>query len=360
MTSSSAINSFAFEETESILISSTAHITYLTGYSSFSSQEREAYLLLTKNKKYIFTDARYTQAVKEIDGFELLEITGEINIADHLKKIVSQHQIKSLGIEGESLTVSELRLLEKVVKSVKEIKLHQLRGVKSQNEIAKIEAACKLGDKAFKYILKKIKPGISERKLALEIEMYIRKQGAVPSFNTIAAFGDHSSVPHHGSGKIKLRGNGEFVLMDFGSRVDNYCSDMTRTVFLGSAKPKQKKMYKTVLNAQKKAVDFLDNQIKKGQQVMGREVDRIARDYIISQGFPPIPHSLGHGIGLEVHEYPRLSPKSDDALVEGMVFSIEPGIYISGYGGVRIEDLYVIEKKGLRRLTKSPRDLIEL
>lgn len=349
-----------FDGTDAILISSVAHITYLTGYSNFSSEEREAFLLLTKTQKYIFTDARYSEAVKDIAGFVLLEISGEVTMADHLKELVFSHQIKSLGIEGDNLTVSELRRLEKVLAEIKEIKLHQIRGVKSSDEIAKIEAACQLGDKAFKYILKKIQSGVSEKKLALELEMYIRKQGAVPSFQTIAAFGDHSSVPHHGSGKIKLRGNGEFVLLDFGAKVDNYCSDMTRTVFLGSATSKQKKIYKTVLDAQKKAADFLNSQIKKSQQVLGREVDEVARDYIISQGFPAIPHSLGHGIGLEVHEYPRLSPKSEDELIEGMVFSIEPGIYIPGFGGVRIEDLYVIEKHGLRQLTNVSKDLLEL
>lgn len=158
----------------------------------------------------------------------------------------------------------------------------------------------------------------------------------------------------------KQKTDGQFVLLDFGIKVDNYCSDMTRTIFYGKASNKQKKIYQTVLEAQTKAADFLNQQIKSKKKVIGKEVDQVARDYIISQGFPAIPHGLGHGIGLEVHEAPRLSPKSDDEITEGMVFSIEPGIYIPGYGGVRIEDLYVVEKSGLRQLTGSSKDIIEL
>jgi Xaa-Pro aminopeptidase len=345
---------------DALLISSVSHISYLTGFSNFSSEEREAFLLITKNKKYIFTDARYSEAVCNIDGYELLEISSEQTMADHLKNLSKKHQIKNLGIEGDNLTVSEMRRFEIFFESLKEVKLNQIRGVKKKSEIAKIEAACLLGDKAFKYILKKIRVGMSEIELAHELEMFVRKQGGRLSFNSIVAFGSHSSIPHHGSDQTKLNSKSQFILLDFGIKSENYCSDMTRTVFFGKANQKQKKMYQVVSGAQKKAAEFLDDRIKKGLKVVGKEVDQVARDYIISEGFPAIPHSLGHGIGLEVHEFPRLSPKSEDELLEGMVFSIEPGIYIPKFGGVRIEDLYVIEKNGLKQLTKSNKNLIEL
>ncbi len=360
MSSSKLSDQLSFQEVDAILISSAFQIAYLTGYSNFSDQEREAFVLLTPQANYIFTDARYSEAVSQITGFSLMEISGQVTFTDHLKKIIDKYSLKSLGIEGDHLTVSELRRLEKVISEIKEIKLDALRAEKKVTEIQKIEQACQIGDQVFKASLKKIKMGMTEKKLSLEMELLMRKKGVVPSFDTIVAFGAHSSVPHHQTGNTTLKGQGEFVLLDFGTKYEKYCSDMTRTFFLGKASVKQKKIYQTVLAAQTKAADFLDQQIKKDVLVTGKEVDQVAREYIISQGYPSIPHSLGHGIGLQVHEYPRLSPRSDDVLVEGMVFSIEPGIYIPGFGGVRIEDLYVIEKTGLRQLTHASKELIEL
>jgi Xaa-Pro aminopeptidase len=360
MSSSNLTDTVSFQEVDAILVSSAFQIAYLTGYSNFSHEEREAFVLMTPRVNYIFTDPRYSEAVSQIPGFSLREISGDITFTDHLKKIVQEHSLKSLGIEADHLTVSELRRLEKVITTIKEIKLADLRTIKNVIEIQKIERACQMGDYVFKEILKKIKVGMTEKKVATEMELLMRKKEVVPSFETIVAFGPHASVPHHHTGDTRLKGSGEFVLLDFGTKVDTYCSDMTRTIFFGKASVKQKKLYQTVLTAQTKAAEFLDQQIKKGNKVTGKEVDQVAREYIISQKYPSIPHSLGHGIGLQVHEHPRLSPRSDDVLIEGMVFSIEPGIYLPGSGGVRIEDLYVIEKNGLRQLTKSSKELIEL
>jgi Xaa-Pro aminopeptidase len=360
MSSSKLIDKVSFQEVDAILVSSAFQVAYLTGYSNFSHEEREAFVLLTPQTNYIFTDARYSEAVSQIPGFSLMEVSGQVTFTDHLKKIIDEYSLKSLGIEGDHLTVSEFRRLEKVISEIKEIKLVDLRAEKKVTEIQKIEQACQIGDQVFKVILKKIKAGMTEKKLALEMELLMRKKGVVPSFDTIVAFGSHSYVPHHQTGDTKLIGQGEFVLLDFGIKFEEYCSDMTRTIFLGKASEKQKKIYQAVLAAQSKAAEFLDSQIKKGIKVTGKKVDQVAREYIISKGYPSIPHSLGHGIGLQVHEYPRLSPKSDDVLIEGMVFSIEPGIYIPGFGGVRIEDLYVIEKTGLRQLTQASKELIEL
>lgn len=328
-------------------------------------------MLVTKKQMYLLTDARYIEAVKNLDNITTLEISPQQGMVDHLKILVKKNQIKRLGVEEDDLKVSELRWLEKVV-PVKEVKLHNLRVVKTDQEIRKIEQACELGDKAFRFLLGKIKSGMNEKQVAFELEFFVKKHGAELSFDTIVAFGENSAVPHHQTGgrmtevrrqtsdDRKQKTDGQFVLLDFGIKVDNYCSDMTRTIFYGKASNKQKKIYQTVLEAQTKAADFLNQQIKSKKKVIGKEVDQVARDYIISQGFPAIPHGLGHGIGLEVHEAPRLSPKSDDEITEGMVFSIEPGIYIPGYGGVRIEDLYVVEKSGLRQLTGSSKDIIEL
>ncbi|MDP2585725.1 MAG: M24 family metallopeptidase, partial [Candidatus Levybacteria bacterium] len=176
-------------------------------------------------------------------------------------------------------------------------------------------------------------------------------------------FGKNSAVPHHQATNNKLTNN-EIVLLDFGVKLDNYCSDMTRTVFFGKASAEFKKMYETVLKAQSKAIEFLNTKYlihnTSKQKIIASDIDNIARKHIISSGYKTIPHSLGHGIGLEVHEKPSLSPKSKDILKKGMVFSIEPGIYIPNFGGVRIEDLVVLEKGKLRLLTHSPKNFIEL
>lgn len=235
-----------------------------------------------------------------------------------------------------------------------------MRGIKTQQEVLKIKKACQLGDKVYFQILKNLKTGVSERGLRLEIERLVRKNGASLSFRPIVAFGKNTSEPHHVATHIKLRKNHGFVLLDLGAKVNGYCSDMSRTVFFGKANTKQKRIYKTVLEAQKKAVQQLNNLAMKQLVIKASEIDKVSRDYIIKKRFPSIPHTLGHGIGKKVHEAFRLGPKSKTILKNGMVFTIEPGIYIKGYGGVRIEDVFYLNKGKLTQLTKSPKNLIEL
>jgi len=237
---------------------------------------------------------------------------------------------------------------------------------KSQAKILNIEKACNLTDKAFNYILGKIKEGISEKELALKIEFFIKRHGSDIAFPPIVAFGKNSSFPHHvPTFNSQLSTLNSIVLLDFGAKLNGYCSDMTRTVFFGKPTTEQKRMYQTVLKAQQKAIEYIVTHLEGGSpkrseghdsfevdSIKASEVDKIARDYIVSQGFPTIPHSLGHGIGRKVHEPPKLSPKSKDTLKPGMVFTIEPGIYLPGFGGVRIEDVVLLEKP-YRILTKS-------
>ncbi|TSC87537.1 MAG: Uncharacterized protein G01um10147_515 [Microgenomates group bacterium Gr01-1014_7] len=360
-------NQLAEENLDAVLVSSVSNITYFTGYSNFSKDEREAYLIISKDFQYVITDGRYTEAVKkQISHFRVAE-----------RSLFKDLKIVRLGVEENSLTVSEHKFFKKYFKKIK--KFNVSRSIKSGDEIKKIEDAAKLGDRAFEFVLKKIKEGISEKELAFEIELYIKKNGGDLSFPIIVAFGKNSSVPHHQTGETKLgpstpfgrsgRG-GQIILLDFGVKVDEYCSDMTRTVFFGKATEKQRKIYQTVLESQKRTVDFINESIKNGKQVQAKDVDKVARNYIISRGFPSIPHSLGHGVGLEIHEHPHLSPKSKEELKEGMVFSIEPGIYIPGFGsprstrveagGVRIEDLFVYQRQGLKQTTNSPKEIIEI
>lgn len=339
----------AKEKLDAVLISSVANITYLSGQSNFSIIEREAYVFIGKNFAYIITDARYSEAIeKEVTHLKLYERGNGKSLEGLLKK--HKNKIKVLGIEEDNLTVSEQKAMKKHFKKIRDFNFP--RSIKEKIEIEKIEAACKIADKAFRFVLSKIRAGMTEKELAIKIETFIRENGSELSFPTIAAFGKNSSIPHHHTGDTKLVNN-NFVLMDFGVRWKNYCSDMSRTIFFGSPSGKQRKIHEVVLSAQKKAVDFANKQIKSGKKLKAFEMDEIARDYILSKGFSSIPHSLGHGIGIEVHERPYISPGSKEELKRGMVFSIEPGIYIPGFGGVRIEDLYVIEKNGLRQLTTS-------
>ncbi len=338
------------EKLDAVLISSVSNISYLTGFTNFSKEEREAYIFIGKDFAYIITDARYSEAVKkQVPHLTLFERSHKNPTKNLFKK--HQKEIKKLGIEEDNLTVVEHRVFKKHFKNIKHFEVSHLRSIKSKDEISKIEKACRIGDLAFDHILKKITAGITEKELAGKLENFIKEKGGEFSFPPIVAFGKNSSVPHHQTGDVKLIGDGEFVLLDFGVKFENYCSDMTRTVFFGKPSDKQKEIYQTVWAAQQKAVDFVNSTVKSGKEIKATDVDKVARDYIISKGYPTIPHSLGHGIGLEVHEHPSLSPKSKETLKEGMVFSIEPGIYVPNFGGVRIEDLFVLQKGDLKKMT---------
>ncbi len=377
----------AEEKLDAILLSSVPNILYLTGFSHFSKDEREAFLLITKKNQYILTDGRYSHAVRtHIKDFQLEEISSHTPLKKLLSKIVKKEKLANVGIEETNLTVAEYKKLKPLFKKVHHITLHSLREIKSPQEITLIQNACTIGDKAFSFILTKLKPGITEKAIAFELEWFIKKEGADFSFPAIVAFAENAAVPHHKTGTKKLEDNMP-VLLDFGVKYNEYCSDMTRTVFFCKATKKQKTIYHTVLAAQQKAIYYIEQQLKlysssdhaqrgnrevspytkhdssrlrSNNNLEASEVDKVARDYIIFQNFPSIPHSLGHGIGLEVHETPHLSPKSKDVLKNGMVFSLEPGIYVPDFMGVRIEDLFTIQEGKLLHLTKSPKNLIEL
>ncbi|MDP3974316.1 MAG: Xaa-Pro peptidase family protein [Candidatus Daviesbacteria bacterium] len=345
------------EKLDGVLISSVPNITYLTGYSNFFKEERDGYLLITKDRNYILTHSVYSKAIN-IPNFKVIEISRREPPAKVMQKILKNNDAY-IGIEEHDLRVYEYKKLVLVFKNLKNFDLKIKRSIKDKDEIELISKACQIGDEVFKKAVTKIKLGISEKKTAFVIDNEIKKLDYEPSFRTIVAFGKNAAYPHHQPGKDRLRKN-QFVLMDFGVKFQNYCSDMTRTVFFGKPASKQIKMYETVLGAQQKSADFINESIKKGKEILARDVDRVAREYIRSKDFPTIPHSLGHGIGLEVHEHPSLSPKSRDHLEEEMVFSIEPGIYVEGFGGVRIEDLFLLEKSGLKQLTNSAKELLSV
>ena len=343
---------------DAIFISSLPNITYFTKFSGFSTEDRDAFLLITKDEQYIFTHGIYREAVKKaIADFTLIEMKRENPISSALYELVSTLQINKLGFEAFDLRVSEY---ENIIKQIdKDILVStdivgELRIKKDSGEINAIEKACQLGDTVFTQIIKEIKEGVTEKELAAKLDYCIKKQNADVSFPTIIAFGDNAAYPHHVPTDRKLQKN-EFVLLDFGVKLNGYCSDMTRTVCFGKANTEQKHIYNTVKSAQQAAIDAYDEGPMKASSL-----DLIAREFIIKNSYPNMPHSLGHGIGLEVHELPRLTPVSKDVLENGMVFSIEPGIYLVNNVGVRIEDLFAIVDNKLIQLTHSPRELIEL
>ncbi|MCL6445814.1 MAG: aminopeptidase P family protein, partial [Alicyclobacillus sp.] len=226
----------------------------------------------------------------------------------------------------------------------------ELRARKSADELAIIRKAARIADAAFDHILGYLRPGLTELEVALELEVFMRKQGATgAAFTTIVASGVRSALPH-GTATEKPLEHGDLVTFDFGAVVDGYVSDLTRTVVLGKPSAEQQRVYQIVLEAQERALAALN------AGCTGRDMDSVARSFIADQGYgDAFGHSLGHGIGLEIHEAPRLSKTSTDLLEAGMVVTVEPGIYLPGWGGVRIEDDVVIEAGRIQLLTHAPK-----
>lgn len=341
------------KDIEGLLISSVENRTY---FSNFIGDEEAGYLFVTQDKEFILTDSRYTQQAKQQSDFEVIEY--KASSVKTIRDLTDRFKIRKLGFEDQHIVYSKYnRISENVgahMVAVGDL-VSDIRTVKDSDEIEKIRAACELGDRAFAYILSFVKPGITEKELSSELEYYMKKNGAQGlSFDSVVATGRRTSLPHAIPTDTKVE-SGDFVLFDFGCKLNNYCSDMTRTVVVGRANEEQKKIYNTVLKAQKRALDF----ISKGKK--GSEVDKIARDYIAEKGYGEnFGHSLGHGVGLFIHEEPRLSSNYNNELQCGMVVTVEPGIYIESFGGVRIEDMVVITENGTENFMKAPKELMEL
>lgn len=314
------------------------------------------YVVLTENKNLFITDFRYTeQATEQCQGFEIIKHTKEYTIYD----ILNETGIENIGFEEDFVTVKTINEFKKNCNAIEfkplEGMIEGLRIIKDEAEVEILAKAAAIADDGFKHILNFIKPGMTEREVSLELEFFMKKQGATGlSFESIVASGVRSSLPH-GVASNKVIEDGDFITLDFGAIYDGYGSDMTRTIVVGKANDRQKEIYNTVLKAQEAVL----KEIKPGMK--GKEVDAIARQIIIDAGYGDnFGHGLGHGVGLEVHEAPTLSPIGETVLEVGMVVTDEPGIYIPEFGGVRIEDLLVITEDGCKILSKSPKELIEL
>lgn len=329
---------------EAVFISSYPNIYYYSGFES-----EDAFLIISQNCRMLVTDSRYTvQAKHQTSGFDI------IDISKGWKEIFDQIPNSVIGFEEKALTVFEFEKYKnyKHFKPMQNV-INAPRRIKDDYEIKKISEAERLGDEAFNYILNKIKPGVSEKEVALEIEYFMKKNGArALSFETIAASGYRSAMPH-GIASDKIIEKGDLFTLDFGCVLEGYCSDMTRTLAVGRIDAWQHDIYNLVLSAQNAALA----EISAGKKCS--DIDAAARNVIKEAGFGlEFGHALGHSVGIEIHEEPVLSPKSDDIVQNGNVLTIEPGIYIEGKGGVRIEDLVSIIDGKACNLTKSEKGII--
>ena len=343
-------------ELDGIIISSELNQRYLSDFDY-----SDGYLLITPKNSYLLADFRYIEAAKEqVKEFETLRPKG--SMIDAMKELMAEHGMSRIALEEDAVSYADYQRFSKAFPHVTlttgaSALLTSLRAVKAPKELERIAKAQKITDLAFEHILNFISPNVTERDVALELEFFMRKRGSEGvAFNTIAVSGPASSRPHGVPSDIKLRQG--FLTMDFGARIDGYCADMTRTVVIGKADEEMKRLYTTVLSAQEAAL----SKIHEGMRC--RDADEIARLIIRNAGYgEAFGHSLGHGVGLLVHESPSLSPKAKEnsVLKRGNVVTVEPGIYLEGRYGCRIEDLIAIDHDGtVRNFTKSPKHLIEL
>ncbi|OWA37029.1 Xaa-Pro dipeptidase [Saccharibacillus sp. O16] len=331
-----------------MFVASDINRRYLTGFTGSAG-----YVLITETDSYLLTDFRYmTQAPQQAKDFKVVEHAPKV--METVKGLLGS--AAKLGFEQEHVTFATYRSYSAALEGVELVPVsglvEGLRIFKDEDELAIMREAAVLADRTFSHILTKIRPGVTERELDLQMEMFMRENGATSSsFETIVASGERSALPHGVASSRVLQGN-EFITFDFGALLNGYCSDVTRTVVLGEASDRHREIYGIVLEAQLNALD----KIRPG--MTGREADALTRDIISSYGYGEnYGHSTGHGLGMEVHENPRLSKLSDDILKPGMVVTVEPGIYIPGFGGVRIEDDIVITETGIEIITSSTKEL---
>ena len=339
---------------DSVLVFDEINQRYLSEFA-FS----DGFLFITLEKAFLITDFRYYEmALKKANS--AFEVTMTKERRAFLSEKISELGVKTVGFEGGFVSFATYKSYKENYPSVELVDIGDmielLRQLKTQDEIDAMQRAQDIADGAFSHIIKTITPSMTEIDVAVEIEYYMRKNGAEgTSFDTIAVSGDASALPHGTPRPCKLKAG--FLTMDYGAKIDGYCSDMTRTVVIGKADADMKKLYNTVLAAQRAAIDFLR------EGVDACQADKIARDIIdANEEFRgAFGHSLGHSVGLLVHETPMLSPKAAGrALRCSEILTVEPGIYLFGKYGCRIEDMVKIEKNGVYNFTHSTKELIEL
>lgn len=335
---------------DGVFISKNENCRYITNFTGSDS-----FLFLTKEQIYLITDSRYTeQAKQELTSVEIIEHKGLI--ANTIKKLSEKHKIDKLGVEAE-LTYKMYLSLHKEMSSVQIIVCYPdvFREIKTQDELEKLAKACSISDEGFRCIVPYIKEGKTEHELRCMLECAMLELGSEgKSFDTIVASGVRSAMPH-GIATDKVINKGELVTFDFGAIYQGYHSDITRTVAIGDISEQLRYIYDSVLGCN----EYIESILKAGQKAS--DIDAKARSYLKERDLDKyFKHSLGHSVGLEIHEKPALSPKDHTLLKCGMTQTVEPGVYIPGIGGVRIEDTVVIEDNGISILTTYPKTFLQM
>ena len=334
---------------DGFLVTNDYNRRYISGFSGSAG-----YLLITKKDSVLITDFRYIeQASIEAPGFEIIRMNHHTK---WFSDLVRQLNCKSIGFESDDLTVNSFtKIKEEILQGKLQITLEptidyifNIRAIKSEHELNLLKKAIDISDKAFNNVYKNISPGSSEEQLAWLFEKSVRELGGEAiSFDTIVASGSNAARPHHRAGSDLLKER-ETIVIDCGARFEGYCSDLTRTVIMGHPDKFTKNIYEIVLTAQETAIELIET------GMTGEECDSLARNVIREAGYDKnFGHSLGHGVGLQVHELPTIGPKSTLKIEDSMVFTIEPGIYIEGWGGVRIEDIVVMENGKAKLLSNA-------
>lgn len=336
------------ERIDALLVTKPENIFYLTSFSSDS-----VVLVVSPNKCFAITDFRYAEAASnEIGGFELIVLNNTFDtFGKAISAVLDKQKIKKVGFESRAVTFSQYRNVKRALKNKvlvpTEDMVESFRETKDTGEIADMRKALAITKATLREVKRLLKPQLTELAVSRYIkEAFIRKGAGGTAFEPIVATQPGASQPHYSAASEKKLGNNKPVLIDMGAKYKGYNSDLTRVCSLGKINSKFTRLYTILIDAQRKAIDI----IKPGAKIS--DVDNAARQYIANKGFGKFfGHSLGHGIGLEIHERPTINHRNNDALKEGMVFTVEPGIYLPGYGGLRIEDTIHVTKKGCKVLT---------
>ena len=337
---------------DAVLVTKEENVHYFSGFRGDSTA-----LLVTHERLLLVTDSRYTeQASAEASLYEIVEQRD--GLYRKVAELAVEAGVVALGYEGAALVCDQYEKLKEMLGEISfdtSLALDALRQVKDADEIVLIRRACAIADEGFAHIIRYIQPGMTEMEVAAELEHYMRTLGSErPAFQTIIASGVRGSLPH-GIASDKVIARGELVTMDFGAVCAGYHSDITRTICVGRADARQREIYDAVLSAQMRALAAL----RPG--VTGIEVDRIARDSLAEKNFEQyFGHGLGHSLGLEIHEEPRLSKAGKHIMQPNMLITDEPGVYIPRWGGIRIEDTVLITADGSEPLTRAPKEFIEI
>lgn len=354
---------------DALLISNFYNILYLTGFKTLSPDEREAWVLVTDNHTYILTDGRYINLKNKKEKIKnankktkiiYRQLNPDNHLLNQLKELIRREKISKLGFETDDLRVAELKKFTEKIPEVKwqetEKLIIKLREIKEKEEVEKIKKACQIVDNCLKEITKVIKVGMSEKEIAFKIEFYLKRKGFDLAFYPIVAIDKNSSLPHYNTkeGEGRVRKN-SVILIDFGARYQDYNSDITRMIFISPTR-EMINVYEKLLTIQEKTITVLRRSQQDGIPL--NKIDQFCRKLLEESLLPNYSHFTGHGVGLEIHEYPKISQNSTDTLRPGQVFTIEPGVYFAEKWGMRVEDTVWINNnlkpEVLTKFSKKP------